>query len=317
MHTIHLSEDQVSSYVRDLAKRISEWGTERPQVWATVGLSGAFLGSILVKIAPDLYKEISDELIIALDRTTGQISYPHETNTKQVVEAKRILILDGTVHSGLTLLRVMKDLENFNPSRISSYAIAVRRSARIIPNHFAFLIDDYDRVQLPTSPLLFNNRLSAYGTYRKMREEDTSRPMIDTGSDFIDRISWEDRWYEMATDPKRYIYVHEQNGSICGFVNFRCKEEGTIILDEVGVDKSCQNQKLGGHLMRWAEHYARHANFPTIELWAVDDRVDWYRKRGFESTETKPIKHSSHLFHQMKKQILLNLPHEDYPVMGM
>jgi N-acetylglutamate synthase-like GNAT family acetyltransferase/hypoxanthine phosphoribosyltransferase len=316
MNTIHLSDDQVRSYVRDLARRISDLGEEMPQIWATIGFSGSFLGKILAEERPDLYDKV-DELIIAIDRSTNTVSYPAEENSEELVKGKRVLIIDGTVHSGLTLLRVIEKLEAFHPAKICSYALAVRRNAGVIPNNFGFLIGDFDRVQLPTGKYLFNNRLSPFGTYRKLREEDAPRPMINTGTDFIDKIGWDDRWYEVSTDSKRHVYLHDHNGSICGFVNFRCQDDGDVILlDEVGVDQSCQGNKLGGHLMRWAEHFARHANFSTIELWAVDDRVEWYSQMGFERTIKKPINLSDHSFIQMSKKILYNLPGEDHPLMG-
>ena len=306
MHTIHLTKEHLQSYLRDLAARISKLEADSPQVWAMVGFSGCVLGRELAEVAPDLYASV-DELIVSYNRRTDTVSFPGQEQFRDVISGRNVLLIDGTVHSGSTLLRVTKALEELEPRKISSYALVVRRGSQVIPNHFGFLIGDHDRVHFP-APRYSNNRLFPFGTYRRMCEEDCARPMIMTGADFIDKLHWEDRWYEVSTDPKRQIYIHEQNGSICGFVSFRLQENGGILLDEVGVDKSCHGQKLGAHLMRWAEHYARHENCSNIELWAVENRVKWYQGMEYlHAGEQAPLKLAGTRFFKMRKKLLFNL----------
>jgi GNAT superfamily N-acetyltransferase len=243
------------------------------------------------------------------------VSFPGEPSPKALVQGKRVLIVDGTVHSGGTLLKVLKEINGFSPSQVMSYALAVRRGAKTIPNHFGFLIGDHDRVQFP-SHLLANNCLFDYGTYRKLSADDASSVMITTGADFIDKLSWEDRLYEMHTDPQRHIYLHELDGEVCGFVSFRIRKSKTILVDELGVDKKFAGQRLGGHLMRWAEHYARHRNCKVIELLAVDNKVEWYQKLGYTTIPDKPLRLSGHDFYTMSKKLLYNLADDHTLDMG-
>lgn len=314
MQTTHLTEDQVSAYLRDLGARLRKLGTKTPQVWATVGASGSIIGKRFAKLEPKLFAEAKG-LLVAYDRAKDAVSFPHEENPEAVVRGKRVLVIDGTVHSGGTLLRIIKDLEKFSPSAITSYAVVVQRGAKIIPNHFGFLIGDHDRVQFPGT-FVANNCLCEYGVYRKISEEDASREMIETGADFIDKITWEDRLYDVATDPGKHVYLHEQNGSICGFVSFRFPRNRTLLIDEIAVDRKYQGQQLGGHLMRWAEHCGRHRNCTAIELWAVEGKVKWYKNLGYEPSEKPPLKIAGREFRLMHKKVLFNLANDDTLSMG-
>jgi len=134
--------------------------------------------------------------------------------------------------------------------------------------------------------------------------------------DFIDKFSWADRWYEMSTDPSRHVYLHELDGTICGFVGFRLRKGKTSFIDEVGVDEKFKGRGLGGHLMRWAEHCARHRNCGRVELLSVDDEVEWYKYLGYSLVSTKPLRISGHEFHLMDKKLLYNLADDETLDMG-
>lgn len=177
MQTTHLSEEQVSAYLRDLGARLRKLGARIPEVWATVGASGSIIGKRFAKLEPDLFAATKG-LLVAYDRAKDTVSFPHEENPDAVVRGKRVLVIDGTVHSGGTLLRIVKELDKFSPSAITSYALVVQRGAKIIPNHFGFLIGDHDRVQFPGDAVA-NNCLCEFGIYRKISEEDASRKMIE------------------------------------------------------------------------------------------------------------------------------------------
>jgi GNAT superfamily N-acetyltransferase/hypoxanthine-guanine phosphoribosyltransferase len=317
MQTIHLTDDHVRAYLGEFAQRMAEWQhrDQVPEVWVTVGASGSIMGKRLVEIAPALY-ERADELIVAYNRSTDVVSFPTEKNPQKIVKGKRVLVIDGTVHSGGTLLRVLSELQKLGAKKMTCYALAVRRGSKVIPNHFGFLIGDHDRVQFP-SPLLSNNCLCAYGVYRKINKQDAGRKMISTGTDFIDKVSWEDRLYETTTDKRRHVYLHEENRVVCGFVSFRFTRNKTVLVDEVAVDKKYRGRRLGGHLMRWAEHCARHKNCSRIELWAVQDKVKFYEHLGYESKGKEPLHLSGEDFWRMHKKLLYNLANDDTLAMGL
>jgi GNAT superfamily N-acetyltransferase len=314
MQTVHLTEDHVASYLQDFGARMATLGNRTPQVWATVGTSGTILGKRLAQVSPSLRSTAQELLLITYDRAADVVSFPGEATPEATIKGKRVLVIDGTVLSGGTLLRVARELNTFHPAALTSYALAVRRGAKIIPNHFGFLIGDHDRVQFPGRTLA-NNCLSEYGIYRKLSEEDAARDNVVTGADFMDKLSWEDRLYEIHTDPNRHVYLHELDGVVCGFLSFRLKRK-TSLVDEIGVDKKFQGRGLGGHLMRWAEHYARHKNCARIALLAVDDEVAWYKDLGYEAIGARPLKLSGHEFQRMHKKLLYNLADDDTLEMG-
>jgi N-acetylglutamate synthase-like GNAT family acetyltransferase/hypoxanthine-guanine phosphoribosyltransferase len=314
MQTIHLTEDHVAAYLTDFAHRITQLGKETPNIWAVVGASGSIIGKRLATLAPTLHN-LADDVIVAYNRAKDQVTFPTEKNPSSAFKNRRVLLIDGTVHSGSTLIRIIKEIKKFKVAGITSYALAVRRGSKVIPNHFGFLIGDHDRVQFP-SLRLANNCLCEYGVYRKLSAEDAERKMIRTGEDFIDKISWEDRLYEIANDTSRQVYLHEKNDAICGFISFRFKDGKTVFVDEIAIDKNYRKQGLGGHLMRWAEHCARHRDCTKIELWAVDDQVDFYRYLGYESADKRPLRLSKHKFWRMHKKLLYNLANDETLAMG-
>lgn len=313
MQTVHLTEDHVRAYLADFAHRIGNGGSA-PEVWVAIGASGSVIGKRLAQVTPQLY-DSADDLIVAYDRAKDLVTFPTENNPAELIQNKRILIIDGTVHSGGTLLRVIKEVQALGAAAITSYALAVQRGSKVIPNYFGFLIGDHDRVQFP-SLRLANNCLNEYGVYRKLSSDDLNREMIRSGEDFIDKVSWEYRWYELVTDQNRHIYVHEHNGKIAGFVSFKFTSEKAVLIDEVAVDRTHKGKGLGGHLMRWAEHFARHKDCSEIQLWAVDANIEFYRSHGYRQTGDSPLSLSGHQFCMMRKKLLYNLAGEQTLAMG-
>src|ERR1700722_6577623 len=115
MHTTHLTEEQVSAYLSDLGARLKELGESAPQLWATVGTSGSLIGKRFAQVEPDLYAKV-DELLIAYDRATDTVTFPFQDNPEELARGKRILLIDSTVHSGGTLLRIVKELQKYSPA---------------------------------------------------------------------------------------------------------------------------------------------------------------------------------------------------------
>ena len=306
MHTIHLPEELVVSYLRDLASRLRVFPIT-PLVWASVGGSGALIAKRLAKHAPDLYRK-ADELIIAYNRTTDELTYPYEKAPASLVRGRPVLILDDIVRSGKTLMRIASAISSFRPSAISSYAIAVHRSSQVVPNHFGFLTEDHDRVLCLRHPYQ-NSRLVPFGCLRKLSSSDCRRRMVKTGEKFIDKVAWEDRWYEVSTDAKRVVYVFEGLDRIQGFVSFRYVDASTMLIDELGTDEAFQKRGIAGCLLRWAEHCARHADCSRIELRGVETRVGWYQDKGFHKVRgEKPLRLCGKRFYRMTKPVVYNVP---------
>ena len=314
MQTIHLTEHQVDAYLYDLLERLDVLAAETPTVYVMIGDSGHQLGKRLLLLYPKFTGEV---VTAAYERETDVVTFPHEQDVGKNFEGKRILVIDGTIHSGSTLIRVVNEIQQYNPESISCYCIAVRRGAKIIPNHFGFLIGDHDRVLFPRKTYC-NSRLYAHGIHRKLSEGDLAKPMIKSGRAFIDDNTWDYHWYEVQTGRGQHVYVYEIQNQIKGFVSFRYSaEDKTFCIDDVAVDESIRSKKIGSFLLRWAEHWARHANCPHIELWAVDNLVGWYQRKGYKSENVAPLSIYGTLFRKMTKKTLYNLPDEDNRIMGL
>jgi hypothetical protein len=313
LNTIFLSNDEVAAYLKDLFERFVALEGEMPMVWCPIGPSGGALAQAAMLVAGDLAPKIA-HIPIAYDRATEKVSFPGEPNPASVIAGKRVLLLDGSIHSGSTFRKAYQAIAAMKPAEVSSYSLVVRVGASILPNYFGLMIGDYDRA-IFLKKVFPNNRLFTCGCVRKLADGDQAQPKIACGQDFVDKFSWGDLCYEMTIDPRRQTYVYERNGGIKAFVSFRVTAGDDILLDTIAVDKSCHNQGIAGNLMRWTETCGRNSHCATIHLWAVDNRKDWYAKRGYEFCGKELILDEVK-FHLMRKKLLYNLPDDHVLTMG-
>jgi len=68
--------------------------------------------------------------------------------------------------------------------------------------------------------------------------------------------------------------------------------------------------------MRWAETCGRNAHCGAIELWGVDDRKEWYEKRGYGACGEALVLDGTR-FHLMRKKLLYNLPDDGVLTTGL
>ena len=323
MNTIFLSDEEVSAYLRDLCERLKGLKNQVPTVWCPIGISGGSIAraALTLQEADDLKNQIIN-VPIAYNRTTEEISFPREANPSSAIKGKRVLLLEGSIHSGNTFRQAYLSIEKMKPMAISSYSLVVRTGASILPNYFGVMIGDYDRA-LFLKKIFPNNRLFTCGCVRKLEDADQAQTKISCGKEFIDKFSWSDLIYEIRVDPRRQTYVYDQcvydekeEEKIKGFVSFRITPGEDILVDTLAVDQNCKNQGIGGNLLRWAETCARNHHCATIRLWAVDDRKEWYSKKGYELSSKEPKVLDNIAFHLMQKKLLYNLPDDDVLTMG-
>jgi len=316
LNTIFISDEEVDAYLRDLHEKLVGLKEKMPTVWCPIGVSG---GSILraaldLQEADDLKNQVTI-IPVKYDRKTREISFPGETNPSLAIKGNRVLLLDGSIHSGNTFRQAYLAIEEMKPVEISSYSLVVRMGASILPNHFGVMIEDHDRA-LFLKEIFPNNRLFACGCVRKLADDDQAMPKPLSGKDFVDKFSWGDIIYEMRIDPRRQTYIYEQGRQIKGFVSFKITPGDDILVDTIVVDQNCQKQGIGGNLMRWAETCGRNHHCKTIYLWAVDDEKKWYHNKGYEFCDDKPLVLDGVTFHLMRKKLLYNLPDDDVLTMG-
>ncbi len=311
MNTIHLSDEVVMGYLMDLWERLAALEGGVPMIWCPIGPSGVRLAQAAMRVAGDLVDQIK-HVPIVYNRGDDTILFPREPHPASIIQGTRILLLDGSVHSGNTLWKAYLAVEALQPKEISTYSLIVRVGSSIIPNHFGLMIGDYDRAFFlrKTFP---NNRLFTCGCVRELEDTDQAKSKPVCGETCIDKFSWGDLLYEMRTDPHRKTYVYERQGRIMGYVNFRITPGEAIFVDVVAVDRSCQKQDIGGSLMRWTETCGRNCHCGTIHLWAIDDRKPWYSRKLGYSCYDKPHVLDGTTFHPMRKKLLYNLPDDDSP----
>jgi hypoxanthine-guanine phosphoribosyltransferase/GNAT superfamily N-acetyltransferase len=308
MNTIFLSEQEVAAYIRDLLKRLTSLGEKMPKLWCPIGPSGFSLAQAAMRENQELAASI-EHMFITYDRAGGKIAFPGETDPSKVVKGKQVLLVDGSVHSGDTLAKVWRSVEELGASEVCSYSLVVRASSSFIPNYFGLLVGDHDRA-LFLRPMFPNNRLQLFGCVRKLITNDQTRPMIASGATFIDKFSWSDLMYETKVDSHRRTYVYEQNGEIKGFISFKLTTGGSVLVDTIGVDKRFHGKDIGGCLMRWAETCARHADCLEMRLWSVEDSVEFYKNQGYKFFGDKMTLDGTP-FHLMGKKVLYNLNDEE------
>lgn len=314
MNTIFLSNEEVAAYLRDLLDNLITLKEHMPMVWCPIGLSGGVIAREAMCVAGEYLESKIKHVPIDYDRTTEKISFLGEPDPKANIAGQRILLLDDTVHSGSTFWKSYQAVMELGPAEITSYSLVVRVGASILPNYFGLMIGDYDRAVF-LKQAIPNNRLFSCGCVRKLADADQRRAKVVSGEDFVDKFSWGDLLYEMMTDSRRQTYVYERNGGIQAFVNFRIVPGDDVLIDALVTDKSCQGQGIAGNLMRWAETYARNHHCATVHLWAVDEKKDFYKKRGYEPCGQKRTLDDT-TYHFMRKKLLYNLPDDHVHTMG-
>jgi len=313
LNTILFSDEQVTAYLRDLMERLDNLGEETPKVWCPIGPSGAVLAQAAVRAGPHVASTIQ-HVLLTFDRATEQVSFPQDENPRRAVEGRNVLLIDGSVHSGNTLMKAYRAVEGLGAKEISSYALVVRSGTSVLPSFFGLVIGDHDRA-IFLKKSFPNNRLPVFGCVRKLSDRDQGRSMIHSGEHFIDKFSWSDFLYEMWVDRRRKAYLYERGGTIRGLISFRLTPGESILIDTLGVDKTFQKQGVAGHLMRWGETCGRNAHCGTIQLWSIERRKSWYEKRGYKAFGAE-MDLDGEKFHLMAKKVLYNLPEDDVLTMG-
>ncbi|XXX76652.1 GNAT family N-acetyltransferase [Sorangium sp. So ce134] len=172
------------------------------------------------------------------------------------------------------------------PRSVAIYAVAVRQSSAVIPNIFALTIGANDRVFLHWQNHRPNNRLTPSGIYRSLQESDLSRPSFNCEREFINRVLWRDRWFEVKTNPQRRVFVCEVGGEITSFITFTLHiESQDLHVDELATAIGHTKGGNAGALLRYAETIARASGCTQMSLWSHETVVDRYQHWGFSLSE--------------------------------
>ena len=309
MNTLYLGIEEVDAYLKDLAERLLAAGAGRPIAWFPIGRSGEVLVDRLLKLYPALGNGILINCV-NFDRKTREIVFA-DRNIGNMVAGKHALVIDSSVHSGNTMLRILKAIRLEKPTSISSYTLVLKRSSSLIPSMWGVMINDHDRAYFLLEQLP-NNRLhkNRHDTHiRRLAKEDFRVPPVISGLDSIDRITWTDRYYDMAcSEHERQTSLLEQGDAVIGYLTTSRVGLNSLRIDEVVVAKASQGKGHAGTLLRWSETCARQISSERVELWAIENEIKMYEHCGFESvTGVEPMDLAGERYHLMYKRLIHHL----------
>lgn len=308
--THFIGDAEVSRYAKDLAERLICLDADFPLIWLTIGESGEEVAAEILELLPEWQRKKIQFIRLGYSRADNHISYENGFNWNELEKSSIVLVLDSSVHSGVTMAAVVKELYSQGISNILSYALVLKRGACFIPNYFGLVIDDHDRALFKLEKYA-NNRLckkKPFGTLRKLDQADVrlTPDNIETGVTSIDKITWGDLWYE-KTAKSSQVYVYELNGKIEAFISFKMQQNNALFIDAIAASSKLNGTGIGGVLLRWAETWARSANCNEVNLWSINNRVSFYEHFGFTLTgETLDLGNGEQYAH-MRRVLLYNL----------
>jgi GNAT superfamily N-acetyltransferase len=316
--THFLGGEEVAGYARDLAQRLVGLGDLFPTVWCPIGKSGDKLLRVLAKelsrLAPDRAASIRVvEFFYNKDEGTASIG---KGATSSDLKDAVVLVLDSSVHSGRSMLSVVRAAEQYDASRVFSYSLIVKRSSNFVPHYFGVVVGDHDRVlfQLDNIPnnRLFSGKDLPICVFRRIDSHDAARTSatLDTGVKSLDKISFGDLYYEHRVNGFDVVLAEDQ-GRIAGFLKIRASEQGALLIDVIANDKAYRGKGVGGALMRYAETMGRAGCCTHIELWAIENQVSFYEKFGFDKTNEVIDTGGGERYRLMRKRLLYHFDLND------
>lgn len=309
MRTVYLGQEEVEAYAQDFAARLKTLANNFPTVWCPIGKSGDhLLRLIAAQLDPDEVSRIS-VVPVAFDKTATIATLGNESDKETIANARDLLVLDSSVHSGGSMLAVMRLLAKLGGGRLLSYSLVVKRGAKYLPHYFGVMVGDHDRVLFLLTSIP-NNRLFAgkdtpLGFFRRIEADDAKRQRdtLDTGVPSLDKISWGDLFYEHRVNGYDVIVVEDRE-RIAGFVKLKIKDGKTISIDVIANDQAYRGKGVGGALMRYAETIGRAHECRFVELWAIESQVQFYEKFKFSRAGESIDTGGGEVYYLMRRPLL-------------
>lgn len=333
MITHYLGDQEVTAYAKDFAGRLASLRPEIfPTVWSPIGKSGdkmlrvvaQELGKILsqqlrdnASTAQELSKLFSSIQIVELffNKERREISVGARS-TNDDLKCANVLVLDSSIHSGSSMLAAVRHAFKHGAASVISYTLTVKKSSSFLPHYFGVVVGDHDRVlfQLDGIPnnRLFTKKYNPIGCFRRITETDSDHPcaMLKVGVPSIDRISLGDLYYEHRANGYDVIVVEDQD-KIAGYLKIKAHPKKQLQLDVVAADESYKGKGIGGALIRYAETMGRANCCTHIELWSIEDKIELYRRFGFQLTDEMINAGGGERYCLMKKRLLYHFDIND------
>jgi GNAT superfamily N-acetyltransferase len=305
--THFLGQPEVDAYLADLVERLVGMDAERPTLWLPIGPSGLILAARILDKHPDLVESTSISPV-DFNRTSKEVMI--DADLPNDLRGRHVLVLDSSVHSGNTMLEVVRSADGQAAASVTSYSLVLKQNSTFVPTFWGLTINDHDRAYFLLEKMP-NNRLrtKVAGTYlRQLSEKDIeSVPLVASGLAPMDRVTWADRWFDIRSgDRDRKTYLLQKGSQVVGFVTFVVSESRhAVTVDEVAVQKGMEGQGFGGALLRFVETMARHVGASELNMWAVDKQVPKYETLGYSKDGGKsPMKLEGSDYFFMRKLII-------------
>ncbi len=318
MFTYYLGQEEVTAYLRDFLNRLIRFDPV-PEVWCALTGSGKELLAAMLDLVKDLHPQLQNVSVVSAmgDGSGGAVRFP-DAKTADLVKDRSVLVFDGAVHSGTLLSDCVRQIVDMGAKHVCTYSLVIKRGTKFVPTIWGLTIDDIDRAFFLLDAIP-NHRLDAgtprgdnlgrpvFGHLRALAEEDADKPSVKSEVESIDRVTWGDRFFDMkAGNSRRCCYLLEQGTKIVGFVTLSHPDAETLSIDEVAVDIHERGKKFGPILIRFADTMARSHNCRKVKLNAISDRVDWYKKFGYELVGTDVLKLGAEEYQPMQKAVVYN-----------
>jgi N-acetylglutamate synthase-like GNAT family acetyltransferase len=312
--TYFLGIEETRAYLRDLLRRIERFEM-RPTVWCPITRSGIDLLKVMLDLIRAEFPQLAEGVRVLPIEVDGKIKFL-AGNPSSSLWGQSVLLLDGAIHSGAMMSRCATKVLSYGPSALSSYALVIKRGSGFIPTLWGVTMDETDRAFFLLDEIP-NNRLDAGYSVRsekrqppvhieRLAERMLDLPKVVSGVKSMDRMTWSDRHFQMkSTRHQVGTYVLERCKSIVGYLTMHTLENGTgLMIDEIAVDKKQRGRDYGGILMRFADTLARQANSPVIRLFAIADKVGFYKGFGYRLVDGEsPITLGNEIYNLMEKVV--------------
>ncbi|WP_216332548.1 GNAT family N-acetyltransferase [Rhizobium sp. X9] len=317
MRTYVLSDAEVAAYLRDLSDRLVALGDMLPKTWYSVGISGDKVVRPLMALLPEALRDTIDVRRVSYNRSTGDISAFDLSNPDLPLSDKdfptNAFVIDGPIHSGSTMLAIIRWLTRNGVTEIVSYGLVIKRSTDFVPSFFGLMIGEHDRAyfQFKSIP---NHRLRKKGPFGVLRtleaaDAKVTKQKIDAGDNSLSEISLSDLWYAKRGKGE-HVYLYELAGEFVGFVHFIATEK-SLLVDALAVEDGHQGKDIGGLLLRWVENWARNHKLAVINLWAIEKELPFYRHMKYQPIAGEEMMElDGENFVKMSRRLLYNIDPE-------
>jgi N-acetylglutamate synthase-like GNAT family acetyltransferase len=313
MKRIFIEDTRILSLVNDLRERLAaslrSKGITDLHILC-VGESGLQVGQVLsgdtaegVKILCDLGIRVymcavqKEGAILNIQLLDGT-----KTNFDEFVRlggsSSAYFIIDGICRSGQTLTSIYNCIRGHSKF-VWSYSVAVSVGSMFIPTWYGCMFEGSEYVVLARNGITPNTALYAKHAV-PMAERLPSpglviRPPLDSDPDFevdqpsLTRYTKDDRVFDSLTKAKQ-IVVLEWDTEPVGFVAFHIENDVLWIDYLVSCGKHRDSKVgIGTALYYHTETIAKMRGCRSINLWAIERRADWYKRRGFVLASETPI----------------------------